>query len=132
MTTKLILIICFSILLKRNASAQKDTVYTYFGENKTILKSIKPYNNRKLEGTSITYYPLKGLEYSITYSNGVKDGFFKHYYKNGKVKRYKVYDNNKLIWQAYYNPKGEIDFEEVFFKGKMLRTMYRNGVPEFN
>jgi len=132
MFIRLIFIVSLCFLYKKSAFAQKDTVYTYFDEKKTIIKSVELYDNNRREGISLTYYPLRGVEYSITYSNGLKNGIFQHYYKSGVVKRYKVYNKDKLIWQVYYNPEGKIDFEEVFFEDKMIRTMYRNGVPEFN
>ncbi len=91
---------------------QKDSLWLYY-DNVGNLKSQETFLKGKLNGQSVTYYEPKGGQYVVAkyeyYKNGVRDGQFKEYHPNTKLKTEGAYkDGNKNGMVKNYYPSGKI------------------------
>ena len=91
---------------------QKDSLWLYY-DNVGNLKSQETFVKGKLEGQSVTYYEPQGDKYVVAkyeyYKNGIKDGQFKSYHPNTKLKSEGVYkDGNRNGMVKNFYPTGQI------------------------
>ena len=92
---------------------QKDSLWVYY-DNKGQLKSQENYKNGKLDGQRVVYYePING-QYRVAkfeyYTNGVRDGQFKEYYPNTKLKAEGTYKDGNLNGTVkYYHGNGKLE-----------------------
>jgi antitoxin component YwqK of YwqJK toxin-antitoxin module len=108
---------------------KKDSVWWYFNENKEVI-SKEYYENGLLSGDVYTYYPrsellenkLKIMEVQH-YDKGLKDGSFKQYFENSKIKTLGNYNEGKLHGKSqYFTQTGSLSMQGNFNKG--LKTGY--------
>lgn len=107
----------------------KDSVWWYLNENKEVI-SKEFYENGLLSGDVFTYYPSSELiENKLIimenqhYANGLKDGAFKQYFENGKIKTIGNYKEGKLHGKTqYFTQTGSLSMQGNFNKG--LKTGY--------
>lgn len=88
---------------------EKERVIESLFSKKNILLGVTEYNNRKElkeDGKSLGYDTLGNIKDEINYINGKKLGTFKTFYKNGIVKRIKIYDLDSLIKSNCYSSTG--------------------------
>lgn len=100
---------------------EKDSVWWYFNDRKEVL-SRENYIKGKLDGEVVIYYPTDPSKdklkiYEITtYKDGVKNGEWKQYFSNGKLKAKGVnkdgYYDGKVYW---YFQSGKLEIE-AFYK----------------
>jgi len=90
---------------------QKDSLWLYY-DNVGNLKSQETYAKGVLEGQSVMYYEPKNGQYVVAkyeyYINGLKNGQFKEYYPNTKLKTegsYKDGNKNGMVKNFYTNGK---------------------------
>ncbi len=108
---------------------KKDSVWWYLNENKEVI-SKEFYDNGLLSGDAFTYYPSSELiENKLLimevqhYANGLKDGAFKQYFENGKIKTIGNYKEGKLDGKAqYFTQTGSLNTQGTFKDG--LKTGY--------
>lgn len=84
------------------------------------------YVDNKKEGVWKTYYNNGKLKSEITYKNNIANGFARFYYKNGNVSEEGNWVNNK--WDGkykYYYENGQISYDWNFVNGK------REGVQKY-
>ncbi|MDX1799092.1 MAG: hypothetical protein R3255_10620 [Candidatus Lokiarchaeia archaeon] len=98
----------------------KDSVWWFFTEDKKML-SRENYKLGKLEGERYVYFPTDPeTEKSIireitTYKNGLKNGQWKQYYKNGKVEAEGVYkDGNFDGFVKWYYENGVLQTQGFY------------------
>jgi antitoxin component YwqK of YwqJK toxin-antitoxin module len=117
---------------------------TYHINGKT--KQIIPFKNGKAEGVSYEYTPDSILISIITYkygfiekqekinrrdANGNKQGLWKEFYSDGKVKTEEKYRDGKLDgYKKEYDSKGEIKNIEKFSNGKVEKNAQELIKPE--
>jgi len=128
---------------------QKDSLWLYY-DNVGNLKSQETFVKGKLNGQSVTYYEPKAGQYVVAkfeyYKNGIKDGQFKAYFPNTKLKSEGIYkDGNKngIVknyhsngkiksverykfavkhgWWVFYGKDGRSIGKELFWEGKKLK-----------
>ena len=88
----------------------KDSSWNYYSDFDGVRVSSEYYIKGKLDSTVINYYPKGGVAEEIPYSMGLKDGVWKQYFTDGKLKLKATFVNDKL-------------------EGQML-VYYMNGIPE--
>lgn len=91
---------------------EKDSLWLYY-DNVGNLKSQETFVKGKLEGQSVTYYEPKNRQYVVAkyeyYKNGLRDGQFKTYHQNTKLKSEGTYkDGNKNGMVKNFYPNGKI------------------------
>jgi len=128
---------------------EKDSLWLYY-DNKGQLKSQEIYKNGKLDGQRVVYYEPFNGEYRVAkfemYTNGVRNGNFKEYFPNKKIKiegtfktgnldgAVKFYKSTGKIerierykhavqhgWWIFYNDNGTLKSKELFWEGKKLK-----------
>ena len=97
---------------------QKDSLWLYY-DNVGNLKSQETFVKGKLGGQSVTYYEPKNGNYVVAkfeyYKNGIKDGKYKEYYPNTKLKSEGFYkDGNKNGVVKKYHSNGKIKTVERY------------------
>ena len=97
---------------------QKDSLWVYY-DNKGQLKSQETYKNGKLDGQRVVYYEPVNGQYRVAkfeyYTNGVRNGQFKEYYPNTKLKAEGAYkDGNLNGIVKYYHANGKIERVERY------------------
>jgi antitoxin component YwqK of YwqJK toxin-antitoxin module len=100
------------------SNEQKDSLWLYY-DNQGHLKSQENYKNGKLNGQRVVYYePING-QYVVAkfeyYSNGVRNGQFKEYYPNTKLKGEGIYKTGNLSGIVkYYRQNGSLERVERY------------------
>lgn len=88
----------------------KDSTWNYYSDFDGVHLSMEFYRKGKLDSTVLNFYPKGGVAEEIPYTNGIKNGVWKQYYTDGKLKLKATYIEDKL-------------------QGLML-VYYQNGLPE--
>lgn len=91
----------------------KDSLWLYY-DNKGQLKSQETFKKGKLDGQRVVYYEPVNGKYIVAkfeyYTNGVRNGQFKEYYPNTKLKGEGVYKTGNLNGMVkYYRPNGSLE-----------------------
>lgn len=102
---------------------QKDGIWWYFSADKLLIAK-EVYKNGKLEGKSYKFFPTEigaqpiVLE-EVNYVNGLAEGEWSRYYKDGKIQMKGKYLNGlqhgECIW---YTTSGKADVVGYFKEGK--------------
>lgn len=105
---------------------KKDSIWMNYNERGELV-SLESYKNDKLNGKKINYYLMDQLEtgelhiLSVTnYRDDIRDGAFKEYYPNGKMKMSGNYVNGLRTgdWLEYYSTGKEMS--RVRYKADFL------------
>lgn len=69
------------------------------------LQVERTYQRGKIEGLEKFYFPSGEIESTLNYKNGVQDGPFYYYYKNGQLKQEGKFATGKIIGvlKSYYS-----------------------------
>jgi antitoxin component YwqK of YwqJK toxin-antitoxin module len=94
----------------------KDSVWTYFSEFDASVRIREPYQEGKLDGVVRSYYASGEISEEVEWSQNVKEGSWKQYFKNGTT-RLSAKHKNGLLEGSY----------EVFLSNNtiQIRGMYR-------
>lgn len=100
----------------------KDSIWNYFSDVNGELISKETYNNGKLNGPSLTFYPeSEKVAESIEYKNDLKEGDFKKYFPNGSIMTEGKYKNNQLEGNfILYFPNGKIQLKGKYKNGRQI------------
>ena len=88
----------------------KDSTWNYYSDFDGVRLSSEYYIEGALDGNVVNYYPQGDVAEEIPYKMGLKDGVWKQYFTDGKLKLKATYINDML-------------------EGMMF-VYYQNGVPE--
>jgi antitoxin component YwqK of YwqJK toxin-antitoxin module len=94
------------------------------------------YINGKKEGVWKQYFPNDKLKSEITYVNNIPNGYSKFYYKNGNISEEGIWKINK--WDGsykYYYENGQIAYDWNFLNGKRegkQKYYYENGQVHYD
>ncbi|MFN3916217.1 MAG: toxin-antitoxin system YwqK family antitoxin [Flavobacteriales bacterium] len=94
----------------------KDSVWVYFNDREGLI-STENWVKGKKEGEEKIFYgdPDQSLFEINTYKNGLKNGQWKQYYKNGKILAIGTYrDDNFEGKVTYYYSSGTVDEEGAY------------------
>jgi antitoxin component YwqK of YwqJK toxin-antitoxin module len=98
----------------------KDSIWTYFDENK-ILISQEIYLNGQKNGPTKNYFNGSKVIEITNYKNGVKHGEWIRYYGDGNFKSKSVYENDLIQGLSqYFYPSGKV----------MVSGIYKNSVKD--
>jgi len=93
------------------------------------IEFLKKYENKKLHGESVWFYPDGTLEAKVSYKNGTEDGHAYYFYRSGALKSHRYWKDGHMegflvdywdghygILQAtlYYNQNGELIYKKTF------------------
>lgn len=102
---------------------KKDSTWLYYSDYDGVLLSREHYANGLLEGQVLNYYPKGNVAEEINYVSGIKQGEWKRYFTDGKLKLKAKYIDGKLQGLMYiYHQKG---FPEV---SGMYKDNYKDGM----
>ncbi len=98
----------------------KDGIWFYrIGDDYSVGKY---YYGLKTGTWTSYYYPEMKLKIKENYTQGVKSGKYKEYYKNKKLKKFGTYESNEKTGKwTYNNPDGSIDFTAVYKYGEIVK-----------
>jgi antitoxin component YwqK of YwqJK toxin-antitoxin module len=117
---------------------QKDSIWWYFNDVKEVVRR-EEYVNGKLHGTVTKYFTnMQGAKPQIleevNYVNGLAQGTWKRYYRDGKVQvegNYK--DGKEQGKETWYYPSGKVEIIGFYKEGKKngwWRIYETNGTTE--
>lgn len=116
----------------KSDSEIKHGLYKRYNKEEQVVEKAS-YENGKLNGTRILYYPNGNTEIIETYLMDNFDGEYKSYYESGNISSKGLYKNNYMVepWQYYYDLPGEkikeiINYEENIENGP-YKEFYENG-----
>lgn len=100
---------------------KRDSVWTYYSYYNKKISYKAAYADGTRNGKSQSFYPDEGLAEEISWSNDKKEGTWKQYFDNGKLKLSGEYRNDQLhgAYVVYY-PDGK----------KETEGFYRNDIPD--
>jgi len=75
---------------------KKDSTWVYYSDFDGVLLSREYYENGLLEGIVFNYYPKGKVAEEIPYASGLKNGDWKRYFTDGKLKLKATYVDDKL------------------------------------
>lgn len=75
---------------------QKDSVWTYFSEFDASVRIREPYQEGKLDGVVRSYYPSGEISEEVEWSQDMKEGSWKQYFKNGATRLSANHKNGQL------------------------------------
>lgn len=85
-------------------SEREGNAIKYHKNGNIISESV--YKNGKLNERQVTYYEDKKVLLEVSYTNGLKNGAFKMYYRNGQTRRNEIYASNKWMSGKMYDSTG--------------------------
>jgi len=102
---------------------KKDSAWVYYSDYDGVLLSSEFYQGGLLEGIVINYFPQGGVAEEILYKDGLKNGEWKRYFTDGKLKLKAKYIDDKLEGlMLVYHQKG---FPEV---SGMYKNNFKDGM----
>lgn len=105
---------------------QKDSIWVYFNDREGLV-SVENWVKGKKEGEEKIYYgdPEQSLFEVNTYKNGVLNGPWKQYFKNGKLLASGTYRDGNFEGQVtYYYSSGNID-EQGYYKNAVRNGFWK-------
>ncbi|MEN8224933.1 MAG: toxin-antitoxin system YwqK family antitoxin [Bacteroidota bacterium] len=125
----------------------KDSTWNYYSDFDGLHLSREYYINGKLDSTVLNFYPNGKVAEEIPYELGRKEGVWKQYFTDGKLKLKATYINDRLeglmliyhlngvpevsgmyknnfkngLW-IYFNEKGVVNKKETFVRGHLRKT----------
>ena len=112
----------------------KDSVWYFFNDRNELLNS-EDYVEGKIHGKQFIYYPvdpsIEGIKIMEMYNfnEGVKHGFWEHYFENGHIKAKGKFKNGYQNGEVfYYFSNGQVDLKGWYKNGKKtgIWTYYAN------
>ena len=81
---------------------------------------------KKGKGRMKIYYTNDHLKNEGILDNGVKEGTWKYYRRDGvlKAEEYWLKDNQTLVWEKYYNKLGLLESELIYKNGSLAEERY--------
>ncbi|MCW5520307.1 toxin-antitoxin system YwqK family antitoxin [Aureitalea sp. L0-47] len=104
--------------------------WLYYHEKSKEVMSREYYENGKLEGKKLTYYPNGKITEEISYVNGVMQGESLYYGPDGTLLKKLRYSNDELHGEAiYYDAYGNVTIKGYYKEGKKhgLWKHYKDG-----
>jgi antitoxin component YwqK of YwqJK toxin-antitoxin module len=119
-------------LVSEGKMKDKDRIgeWVYYHEKSTNVMTRENYNNGKLDGKVITYYPDGKITEEINYKQGIKEGEDNYYAPNSVLLKKLIYKEDKLQGPAsYYDANGNVVIEGFYKEGKKhgLWKYYKDG-----
>ena len=109
----LLVIIFTNCSQKKKVVGSTENGGTYIGEK----------NEFGLNNTCYYYDSLGILCGRVEFKNGLRQGDFKHYYSDGKIKVDGVYSNGKLFYSKTYGKNGDL-VRQVLPNGQFIDYYY--------
>lgn len=104
--------------------------WLYYHENSNQVMTREHYENGKLHGKLITYYPNGQITETTAYKHGLKHGEDKYYSPEGILLKNLFYHNDKLHGEAtYFDGYGNVLIKGSYKNGKKhgLWQYYKDG-----
>ncbi len=119
-------------LVSEGKMKDKDRIgeWVYYHENSKEVMTRENYENGKLQGKVITYYPDGNKTEETDYKNGIKDGEDNYYSPDGVLLKKLLYIDDQLQGKAiYYDAYGNVVIEGYYKNGKKhgLWKYYKDG-----
>lgn len=93
--------------------------WVYYHKTSKIVMNRENYENGKLHGKVITYYPDGKITEETDYKNGIKEGADNYYSPDGVLLKKLFYKNDELHGEAiYYDAFGNVIIEGFYKNGK--------------
>lgn len=108
-------------LVSEGKMKDKDRIgeWVYYHKNSKEVMTRENYQNGKLHGKVITYYPNGKITEEIDYKNGIKEGPNNYYSPDGVLLKKLFYKNDELHGEAiYYDAFGNVIIEGFYKNGK--------------
>jgi len=100
---------------------KRDSVWLYYSNQSKALSRSVEYADGKLNGTEQKFYPDGRVAEEINWKNGLKNGVWKQFFRNGQLKSTATYVNDKL----------DGEFMTYFSDGtKHVEGVYRQDIPD--
>lgn len=113
-----------------NKNRENEGEWKYYHKESAQLMSVETFKNGKLNGKSIVFYTDGKIASETNYVEGVKEGVFKKYSKEGVVLEEIPYKNNQFSGLVTYRDiKGNLLAQGHYEKGlkKGIWKYYENG-----
>jgi len=127
---------------------KKDSSWVYYSDYDGVLLSTEFYQNGLLEGIVLNYFPTGSVAEEMPYKAGLKQGEWKRYFTDGKVKLKATYIDDELqglmlvyhqnsfpevsgtyknnlkdgMW-VYYDDQGFVIKKERYIRGNLKETI---------
>ena len=104
--------------------------WLYYHKDSKEVMSRETYENGKLEGKKLTYYPNGKITEEISYVNGVMQGESLYYGPDGTLLKRLRYSKDELHGEAiYYDAYGNVSIKGYYKEGKKhgLWKHYKDG-----
>ena len=101
--------------------AKRDSVWLYYSNLTKAISQCVEYSEGKHDGKEQRFYPEGGVAEEIIWKDGLKNGHWKQFFRNGQLKSTATYVNNQLdgVFVIYY-PDGK----------KQVEGAYRHDAPD--
>jgi uncharacterized protein len=93
--------------------------WTYYNRYGRVVNKLK-YVNGLLQGNAVEYFPTGETKYTYSFKDNERDGYFKEFYQNGKLKLEGWYLSGSVEqrWLSYF-ADGKFESDHYYLFGKL-------------